>query len=187
MARLEYNVIESVDFNGYELIIPGVSVGNAGSLALDILLNSKPHRIVGRFLSGHFQPFVGINALDTVRSNLHTNLEVFVSENNYAVLQIRAPPSIRRVPDFIEKLVAWAKDAGFARIITLSSLIDELRPNAQEPDVFYMRNAKFEMEYELPGKDFKNEDDADRLGGSGLVKKLLKIEDFPVAAVCVYA
>jgi predicted ATP-grasp superfamily ATP-dependent carboligase len=109
-GSLEYFAIENVSLSGRELYIPAISQGSVGTLALDLMMNSMPHRIIGRFLTTHFKPIVGINAVDNVKSNLNTNVELFVGESDsYAILQIRSPPSQRRGPDFVNKLIEWAR------------------------------------------------------------------------------
>ena len=110
MAKFEYHAIEQVDLSGKPLIIPGLGIGNAGQLALDMLLNNttKPYRIVGRVLSTHIQPIVGIDALPNVRCNITTGIELFVAEGLPAVLQIRCGIATRRGADFVEKILEWA-------------------------------------------------------------------------------
>jgi hypothetical protein len=43
--------------------------------------------------------------------------------------------------------------------VIFGSVDGEVKPTADEPNVFYMRNDQFEIEYSLFGKDFKVEKD----------------------------
>ena len=191
MAKFEYHAIEQVDFTGKPLIIPGLGIGNAGQLALDMLLNNttKPYRIVGRVLSTHIQPIVGIDALTNVRCNITTGIELFIAEGLPAVLQIRATIAQRRGPDFVEKILEWAQSSGFSNIVILGSISEEIKVRFEDPAVFHMKNEACKEELaDIPGKDLKTEDEHDRLEGCGLVKRCLKKEiDYPILSLLVYA
>ena len=87
METLRYYPIIPTDFSGKELILPSPSVGASGNLAIDYLLNTIPHTLVGRIISPHFHPVAGVNCLDGPSLKANTGLEVYLGpKGDYVIL-----------------------------------------------------------------------------------------------------
>lgn len=144
---------------------PVVSIGNAGQLAVDMLLASLVSGGVPRvgFLDcPHVLPIAGHDAFagaprkskgtqkgkkgkaavaaPNTRSLLSVNVEVFLdAPRGLTILQIRAPVAPGRHREHAAMLAAWIKSVGFSRVVSLSSLPIHARREAQLADPEVMR------------------------------------------------
>ena len=142
---------------------PVVSIGNAGQLAVDMLLASLvPGGVprVGFLDCPHILPVAGHDAFagplrdskskkrGKKRKNkesaqagpsvLSVNVEVFLdAPRGLTILQMRAPVAPGRHREHAAMLAAWIKSAGFSRVVSLSTLPIHVRRDAQlaDPDV----------------------------------------------------
>jgi len=118
---------------GYSLIIPSLSVGNVGQLAVDILLATlKPERVGGLFHPA-ILPVVGSDPLALDSSHLMTACEVFKSDDlKLLFVQVRSCVSKSRKDEFIDDLIRWASDElEIGQLIVLASLSADERTDSQ--------------------------------------------------------
>ncbi|KAK7139027.1 hypothetical protein R3I93_016220 [Phoxinus phoxinus] len=112
-------------FKGFTLIMPAVSVGNVGQLAVDLLISTLNMPRVGYFHTDCLIPMVGNNPYATSTEDaaqLSTSAEVYShSDLKLAVLQIRTPIIQTKVRSFRKLIVSWIKSSLFLRSVLLSS------------------------------------------------------------------
>lgn len=113
-------------FSGWTLVVPAVSVGNAGQIALDLLISGSGVEKLGYWHCRHVIPAVGNDALAVrpaaARGAVALPVEVFgCAKRRVAVLQQRAPCARGSNRAFAEGIAAWAQKAGFARLIVAAS------------------------------------------------------------------
>ncbi|KAL6457652.1 hypothetical protein MHYP_G00346150 [Metynnis hypsauchen] len=108
-------------FKGFTLVLPAVSVGNVGQLAVDLIISTLNMPKVGHFHTDCLIPMVGNGPYSSLEQ-LSTNAEVYShSDLKLAVLQIRSPVLQNKVKSFRKLLVSWIKSSGFSRTVLLSS------------------------------------------------------------------
>jgi proteasome assembly chaperone 2 len=112
-----------VDLKGMTLVMPAVSHGNVGQLAVDLLVNSGLAQggvqRLGFLRSPHVLPIAGANAYSTdPPGQLCINLEVFAGKSSI-FLQQRAPVIRGREQAYALSICDWAASAGFARLVVL--------------------------------------------------------------------
>ncbi|XP_069476930.1 proteasome assembly chaperone 2 [Ambystoma mexicanum] len=108
----------------YSLILPAVSVGNVGQLAVDLIISTLNMVKVGYIYTDCLVPMAGSDpyAVSIGKSELSINAEVyFLAERKLAVLQIRSPVIKNKSKAFRQMLVSWIKRSEFAQVILLSS------------------------------------------------------------------
>ncbi|XP_063307649.1 proteasome assembly chaperone 2 [Pelobates fuscus] len=107
------------------LLLPAVSVGNVGQLAIDLIISTLNMPKVGYFYTDCLVPMVGNNPYATNEENakeLCTNAEVYaLSSRKLAVLQIRSPLIKKKSKAFRQALICWIKRCGFTKVILFSS------------------------------------------------------------------
>uniref|UniRef100_A0A8C8G6X3 Proteasome assembly chaperone 2 n=1 Tax=Oncorhynchus tshawytscha TaxID=74940 RepID=A0A8C8G6X3_ONCTS len=112
-------------FKDFTLIMPAISVGNVGQLAVDLIVSTLNMCRVGYIHTDCLIPMVGNNPYATFAENandLSTNAEVYSSpELRLAVLQIRTPIIQTKSKKLCKLMVSWIKASGFSRTVVLSS------------------------------------------------------------------
>ncbi|XP_075069371.1 proteasome assembly chaperone 2 [Mixophyes fleayi] len=107
------------------LLLPAVSVGNVGQLAIDLIISTLNMPKVGYFYTDCLVPMVGNNPYATNEDNsveLCTNAEVYaLPSKSLAVLQIRSSLIKKKSRPFRQALTCWIKKCGFAKVVLLSS------------------------------------------------------------------
>ncbi|XP_037091254.1 proteasome assembly chaperone 2-like [Pollicipes pollicipes] len=98
------------DLTGYTLVLPSVSVGNVGQLAVDLLLHNLACIYVGAFSHPSVQAVVGSMPDDSTGvPRLMTAVEAYVCKDKQLfVIQIRSPISPEGRLSLLDDLVAWA-------------------------------------------------------------------------------
>ncbi|XP_042317864.1 proteasome assembly chaperone 2 isoform X2 [Sceloporus undulatus] len=113
------------DFKGSTLLMPAVSVGNVGQLAVDLIISTLDISKVGYFYTDCLVPMTGNNPYATTEENateLCINAEVYaLPSKELVVLQLRSPFIKNKYRPFCQTILAWVKSCGFARIVLLSS------------------------------------------------------------------
>ncbi|KAM6282768.1 proteasome assembly chaperone 2 [Porphyrio hochstetteri] len=113
------------DFKGFTLLMPAVSVGNVGQLAIDLVISTLKMTKVGYFYTDCLVPMVGNNPYATTKENskeLSINAEVYsLPSKKLVVLQIRSPFIKNKYRPFCQALLSWVKSSKCARLILLSS------------------------------------------------------------------
>uniref|UniRef100_A0A8D2F4Q8 Proteasome assembly chaperone 2 n=1 Tax=Theropithecus gelada TaxID=9565 RepID=A0A8D2F4Q8_THEGE len=103
------------DLAGFTLLMPAVSVGNVGQLAMDLIISTLSMSKIGYFYTDCLVPMVGNNPYATAEGN-STELSI-----NLVALQLRSIFIKYKSKPFCEKLLSWVKSSGCARVIVLWS------------------------------------------------------------------
>ncbi|KFQ70865.1 Proteasome assembly chaperone 2 [Phaethon lepturus] len=115
----------SSEFKGFTLLVPAVSVGNVGQLAVDLVISTLNMSKVGYFYTDCLVPMVGNNPYATAEENsreLSINAEVYsLPSKKLVVLQIRSPFIKNKYRPFCQTLLSWVKSSKCARVVLLSS------------------------------------------------------------------
>ncbi|XP_013002116.1 proteasome assembly chaperone 2 isoform X3 [Cavia porcellus] len=113
------------DFSGCTLVLPAVSVGNVGQLAIDLIISTLNMSKIGYFYTDCLVPMVGNNPYATAEENsteLSINTEVYsLPSRKLVALQLRSIFIKYKSNSFCEKLLSWVKSSSFTRVIVLSS------------------------------------------------------------------
>ncbi|KAM5549056.1 hypothetical protein ABKV19_000462 [Rosa sericea] len=106
------------------LILPALSIGNVGQLAVDLLVASTKAERVGFLDSPYVLPCVGNDAYGPVpQGHLALPLEAYESASNgMALIQQRSPVVKGRMIEFAKKLADYVAASGKKHVIVLSSL-----------------------------------------------------------------
>ncbi|XP_063220764.1 proteasome assembly chaperone 2 [Bacillus rossius redtenbacheri] len=109
-------------FKGYAFILPSVSVGNVGQLAMDLVLSSLTAVKIGYVLHPAILPVVGSDPYDLESSSLMISCEIFVVEDKKLILmQIRSPLIKTFRNDFLLKLLKWIQKMELSPVFILTS------------------------------------------------------------------
>ncbi|XP_053322177.1 proteasome assembly chaperone 2 [Spea bombifrons] len=107
------------------LLLPAVSVGNVGQLAIDLVISTLNMPKVGYFYTDCLVPMVGNNPYATNEENakeLSTNAEVYaLPTRKLVVLQLRSPIIKKKSKSFRQALICWIKRCSFTKVVLLSS------------------------------------------------------------------
>jgi len=175
------------DLNGHTLVLPCVSVGNVGQLAIDLLISTLLRdgkcKLVGRLNTTALRPIVGPNPYE-LSLNVMTSAEVYHSPSHKLVIvQIRSPNFKEKKRQFVGELVDWIKVNQFQKTIVLTSTyaqyISDLSPEERNP-VRYMSSepeAQIKLKQVQKVEQFSHRPTGDQSGlvhlpASGLAKKL---------------
>ncbi|XP_023580584.1 proteasome assembly chaperone 2 [Trichechus manatus latirostris] len=113
------------ELTGFTLLMPAVSVGNVGQLAIDLIISTLNMFKVGYFYTDCLVPMVGNNPYATTEENsteLSINTEVYsLPSRKLVALQLRSIFIKYKSKSFCEKLLSWVKNSNCARVIVLSS------------------------------------------------------------------
>ncbi|CAK7311257.1 Proteasome assembly chaperone 2 [Vulpes lagopus] len=113
------------DLAGHTLLMPAVSVGNVGQLAIDLIISTLNMRKIGYFYTDCLVPMVGNNPYATAEENsteLCINAEVYsLPSKKLVALQLRSIFIKYKSKPFCEKLLSWVKSSNCAKVIVLSS------------------------------------------------------------------
>lgn len=113
------------DLAGCTLLMPAVSVGNVGQLAIDLIISTLNMHKIGYFYTDCLVPMVGNNPYATAEENsaeLSINAEVYALPSKKLVaLQLRSIFIKYKSKSFCEKLLSWVKSSGCAKVVVLSS------------------------------------------------------------------
>ncbi|KAF8405097.1 hypothetical protein HHK36_009995 [Tetracentron sinense] len=106
------------------LILPGLSIGNVGQLAMDLLVSSMGAERIGYLDDPFVLPCVGNDAYGPVpRGDLALPLEAYDSPSNaLTIVQQRSPVVKGMMVEFAKNLADFAAASGKKHIIVLSSL-----------------------------------------------------------------
>jgi len=133
--RMYVEIKHTNPWTDYTLIMPMVSVGNIGQLAVDLLISTMQPRKVGYFYDAAFWPIVGSDPYCTPgsgRGDIVTSCEVYESTERKVVLVQQRVPIIRyRRYDFRRKMMAWIRKNKFGKVVILSSCSTHSRRDDQ--------------------------------------------------------
>jgi proteasome assembly chaperone 2 len=126
------NSEEDVSLTGSTLIVPAVSIGNVGQLAIDLIIETSKALKVGRFADENILPCCGAGSYSHIPGpSFAMELFTLPGNSNTFLLQQRAPvaPGLQR--QFADALVSWAHSVGIAKIIILGGLDGSFRRDDQ--------------------------------------------------------
>jgi proteasome assembly chaperone 2 len=104
------------------LVMPSLSIGNVGQLAIDLFISTFDLPLVGRLESPFVVPVVGNDAFTQGEGRIATSIDLhFYREKNVLVLQQRAPVLEGKHNAFAESFVAWVKSTSVNQILFLTS------------------------------------------------------------------
>jgi len=179
---------------GLTLILPSVSIGNVGQLAVDVLLSSvdKP-QFVTSIYHPSIIPVVGADPLNLKSDQLMTACQLYKTENE-AILQLRSGLVAGPQRDlFLNDLVKWIVAKKFAKVVLLTSTAsDERLDNQIRGSQFRFVSKHFENELKaLEFIDLEKRQGEDLfIPGSGFTKALYQkclSEDIPMAIFMSFA
>ena len=115
---------------GATLMMPAISVGNIGQLAMDILVTTLKAKKLASCYHPSMLPLVGPDPYDTTSDDLMMACDIYkpttISNANLILMQIRSAIAPNKNNEFLDDLIAWCKEAGIAkgkyqRVISKSS------------------------------------------------------------------
>lgn len=116
---------DAVGKAAWTFLLPAVTVGNIGQLAVDLLLSSTCSQHVGRLAAPATLPFAApAPSAPQHLSSIVTTIELYTvpSESGKVIVaQQRAPLSPGRAAEHARALVNWARSSGCAEIVLLGS------------------------------------------------------------------
>lgn len=180
-----YRPLRTAELRGQPLLLPTLSVGSTGQLALDLLLNTQAYGFakVGWVHSVLLLPVAGYQPLDWNESDALAYPAEVYTNGELVVLQIRSLLVQNSFQDFISALLHWTNDVGISELIVFGSNAAANRPNPDQGRVYYLKNERSTRIPQVPQGDFNPE----LLLGVGLLKKLLKLRELPVTALVCYS
>lgn len=169
------------------LVMPVVSVGNVGQLAVDLLLSTLEVKDAGYLYDECVLPIVGADPFNPMSKKLVTSWQVYdCPAKNLVIVQQRAPVTPKSKKKYEEYVMRWIQQHKFKMTVLLSSSFshfftyDEL----QGVPMHYLCTRKVDPAIEnnlkeLSWKQFhlrKMEDFADSLNipGGGVTKELFE-------------
>ncbi|KAL6072826.1 Proteasome assembly chaperone 2 [Balamuthia mandrillaris] len=130
---------QEVSFKGHTVVLPTLSIGHVGQLAVDLLVASNRLPRVGFLEDENLLSLVGNDAYRLTASHsspsgsLSTNFEVFQDENNKVTYcQQRAPVIKNHNHLFVRNLVSWLVQARFQQVVVLASVDSARRVSLQQ-------------------------------------------------------
>ena len=104
-------------FDGFTLIMPAISIGNIGQLAIDVLLASLKAQRVTSCHHPSIIPLVGSNPLNNSSAELTTACEIYQSEicAGIILMQIRSGIVKGKSNEFLDNLLLWCKHVGIKK------------------------------------------------------------------------
>ncbi|XP_050396081.1 proteasome assembly chaperone 2 [Patella vulgata] len=203
----------SKNWENASVIIPCVSVGNVGQLAVDLIISTLDLQKVGYIYHSAILPIVGNDPYHKLPSNqcsLTTGCEVFLNKSStVVVVQQRAPIVKGKKEIFSTWLSDWIKESKFKQVIILTSSFSHERIDQQiyGPQLRIVMSSSMEEQnsekflhklkwlplekrscaspYEMENSDSKK--DMIYLPGSGIAKHILnKCKELPVLIMSLF-
>lgn len=177
---------KNINLEDFTLIVPSISVGNTGQLAIDCSIHHFNATKIYQFWHRGVLPVIGQNPFDENSSTLGLAAEIFAVESLKLVFfQIRSAIVKNSETEFLNSAIDFFKNHNVKQIIILSSSYAQNRLDAQLTDsqVRYVacpvmsKNYKSEFD-ELTWKLLEQYDEKKNsicLSGAGFVSKVFKI------------
>ncbi|CAB4022204.1 proteasome assembly chaperone 2-like, partial [Paramuricea clavata] len=195
-----------VIFEGYSLILPAISIGNVGQLAIDLLIYNLDLKQVGYLYDSSILPLVGNDPFTSPKiqqGNLVTSAEVYkCDEKKLVVVQLRAPLAKGCRQIFCDRIVRWIKECRIKQTVLLTSCIASerldsqiqsgpfrylLSPETQHLNEIFQKNFNWRCLEERNGEE-RSESDV-FLPGGGVSKRFYKTccrENIPLVTLLVF-
>lgn len=104
---------------GATLMVPAISVGNIGQLAMDILVTTLKAKKLASCYHPSMLPLVGPDPYDTTSDDLMMACDIYkpttITNANLILMQIRSAIAPNKNNEFLDDLIAWCKEAGIAK------------------------------------------------------------------------
>ena len=111
------------DLAGYTCVVPTVSIGNVGQLAVDLLISSLDCEQIGTIFHKAIVPLFGSNAFDNSNPRPTTAVDVFVcTPLKLMFIQIRSSIVRRHRQAFFTEFSNWLESLKVEKLLVLSSL-----------------------------------------------------------------
>ena len=111
--------IQDHSLDGCTLIMPAISVGNIGQLALDILLATLKAKRLASCYHPSVVPLVGSNPYDVTSTELMTACDIYkpetCSKSNIILMQIRSAIVRGKNNAFLDDLLSWCTNVGISK------------------------------------------------------------------------
>jgi len=182
----------SLSLSGHTLVLPSVSVGNVGQLAVDVILATIKPTLVSQVHQPSLIPLVGSDPLSDSGNTLTTAMQLYttITESGLklAVLQIRSGLLPGQGDSFILDLVSWCQEMQVERVVCLTSSHAHERLDQQLTGVPLRYLATTSLASTLPttfipletreklpslGPGEEKEPDTEYIPGGGLARRLL--------------
>ena len=126
------NLTPSLSFSGATLVIPAVSIGNVGQLAMDLIIETTQAPRVARLSHPMLLPCAGTGAFSHIPGTAFS-MELYQLPSNQSIylVQQRGPAAPGLSQPFAQDLAAWAASVGFSQIWVLGSLDGSFRRDEQ--------------------------------------------------------
>ncbi|KAF4520296.1 hypothetical protein B566_EDAN004355 [Ephemera danica] len=116
------------DVAGYTFIMPAVSIGNVGQLAVDLLIAKIQPLKWASAWDPALIPIIGSDPYNLKDTSLTSTCELFIStEHKCVIMQLRSPLIKERRSSFLSNLVTWIKGQKFEKTVCLSSISAHVR------------------------------------------------------------
>ncbi|XP_052255428.1 proteasome assembly chaperone 2-like isoform X2 [Dreissena polymorpha] len=148
-----------IDFKGFTLIYPALSVGNVAQLMADLLISTMTMHKVGYIQHPSLIPLVGNDPYahpSATTCKVVTCCEVYDSvEHNVVIVQQRSPFIKGRRNAYKKWLAQWIRECGFSKVViaTSSSADERLDTQITGPQFRFVASDKIEADY---GEMFRN-------------------------------
>jgi len=124
--------VEDVDFRDNALLLPALTLGNVGQLAIDLLVSTTSATRVGFIEDAHVIPVAGNDTFSFDQGKLSTSIEVFqLPHKRITFVQQRSPVIRGHNRAFAKNLIEWIKTSSFREIILMVSADASYRSDAQ--------------------------------------------------------
>eukprot|EP00466_Bigelowiella_natans_P008342 jgi/Bigna1/89835/estExt_fgenesh1_pg.C_560089 len=122
---------------GYLLVVPAVSVGNVGQIAMDLLLSTSKMKKIGYWHSPHVVSVICNDPLATklkrVKGRIALPVEFHRCQKRKLVLMQRRSPLVKGgAAAFVQSLLKWATKEEFAGVVLASSSLAYVNENSQK-------------------------------------------------------
>jgi len=177
------------DLSGFTMLLPSVSVGNVGQLAIDVVLATLKPTLITQIIHPSLIPCCGADPLNVGSPVLTTAMQLYVHpESKLVVLQIRSGILPGKGSAFLTDLLEWAKENKITRLVCLTSSHAHERSDIQlrgSPLRFLASSAldkdspvpegftRLETKERFPGLCTEEQPEAVFIPGGGLAKRFL--------------
>lgn len=122
---------QSPDLAGSTLVIPAVSIGNVGQLAMDLIIETSKAPRIGRLIDPSLLPCAGSGSYSHIPGVAY-GMELFSLPNTRIFLvQQRSPAAPGLQQALADALADWAKQSNVAQVWLLGSLDGSFRRDDQ--------------------------------------------------------
>ncbi|XP_050727997.1 proteasome assembly chaperone 2-like [Eriocheir sinensis] len=180
----------------YTLILPSVSVGNAGQLAVDLIITNLACEKVGIVHHPALYPLVGGSPYDPSSKEVTTSADLHVlPAHSLAVMQIRVPLIKSERHNFLTELMGWCKSVGIREVVMLASCNAYERWDNNQitgPQLRYLTSHTTEEDVQglvsVGALELEKRTDEEGvsqpfLSGAGFVKHFMEICDLPTTVL----